>query len=70
MDSYFTGEKIEELVTKYNWEMVPISDGKYRLRQKDKHYMTTVDFAATTTTTRKFCVTYNAVLSGAAKKQD
>ena len=59
MDAHFTDEKIEELVTKYNWEMVPTGDGKFRLRQKDKHYMTTVDFGATTTTERKFCVPYN-----------
>lgn len=55
MDPYFTEEKIEELVTRYNWEMVPARNGKYKLRQKDAHYMTTVDFSAALSVVRKFC---------------
>ena len=60
-DAYFTDEKIEQSVTNNNWEMVPAGNGKYKLRQRDKHYMTTVDFDATDETIRKFCVTPNSV---------
>ena len=44
MDQYFTTEKIRQLVTKHNWELVHSDNGLYKLRQKDKHYMTTRDF--------------------------
>ena len=60
MDGYFTDEKIDELVTIHNWEMVPASGGRYKLRQKDKHYMETVEFIATENSVNKFCVTPNA----------
>jgi len=56
MDKYFTKKKIEELVTKHNWEMVKSKDGKYKLRQRDKHYMTTVDFDAAVSTAKMLCV--------------
>lgn len=45
-DAYFTAEKIEFLVKNHNWEMVPSGAGKFKLRQKDNHHMTTVDFEA------------------------
>jgi len=54
MDSYFTDEKIEQLVTCHNWEMVRADDGKYKLRQIDRHYMTTVDFVASDETAEKY----------------
>ena len=47
MDNYFTDELIEELTTNYDWELVPSRDGKFKLRQKDSHHMTTSDFYAT-----------------------
>lgn len=56
MDGYFTDEKIEQLVTRHNWELVPSVGDMYKLRQKDKHYMTSFDFHATDETVRKFCV--------------
>lgn len=60
MDPYFTDEKIAELVTRHNWELVPADGhGKYKLRQKDRYYMTTADFDAADEVVRKFCVAYN-----------
>lgn len=56
---YFSHEKIEILVTKHNWEMIPSVGGAYKLRQKGRHYMETVDFMASDETVKKFCVTYN-----------
>lgn len=41
---YFNEERINNLTTNYNWELVRLSNGGYHLRQKDKHYMKTVDF--------------------------
>ena len=46
MDTYFTDEKIHTLITYYNWEMIKSVDGLYMLRQKDNHYMITVNFFA------------------------
>ena len=63
MDAYFTNEKIEQLVMNHNWEMVPANGGKYKLRQKNKHYMMTIDFEATEETAHKFCVAHNAKLT-------
>jgi hypothetical protein len=57
MDEYFTDEKIAELVTKHNWEMVPAGGGRHKLRQKDMNYMETVEFMATEEAVSKFCVT-------------
>ena len=56
MDNYFTDEKIQELTTKHNWEMVPAGtgNGRYKLRQKDRHYMTTIDFEATEEIVKKY----------------
>ncbi len=57
MDDYFTDDKIFELVTRHGWEMVPAGDSsKYKLRQRDRHYMTTADFEAPPGAVRKFCV--------------
>ena len=60
MDEYFTDEKIFELITKGNWELVTASGGRHKLRQKDKHYIETVEFMATKEAVSKFCVTPSA----------
>ncbi len=62
-DPYFTDDKIEELVTQFNWEMVKSGSGKYRLRQKDSHHMTTVEFAASGAIARRFCALDNKGVS-------
>lgn len=58
MESYFSYSKIEQLVTDYNWELVQSGD-KYKLRQKDKHYITTGEFSASEEVVKRFCVTLN-----------
>lgn len=55
-DDYFTEEKIEQLVTQHNWEMIEAGNGKYKLRQKENHYMTTVDFSAPDHMVKKYLV--------------
>jgi hypothetical protein len=44
MSKYFTEQKINQLITENNWELVSQQPGLYFLRQKDKHYMKTVFF--------------------------
>ena len=68
MDDYFTDDKIFELVTRHGWEMVPAGDsGKYKLRQKDKHYMTTADFEATPEAVHKW--SHGAVTTDVPRQQ-
>ena len=54
-DPYFTDSKIEELVTKHDWEMVPSENGLYKLRQKGRHHITTLDFPASEETVNRHC---------------
>lgn len=71
MDTYFTSEKIAELVTRHNWEMVRSGgDGKYKLRQRDQHHIATADFDAAEEVASKFCVTPNAILTGSRSESD
>lgn len=56
MDSYFTKEKIEDLIINHNWELVRDYGGRYKLRQTDKHYMTTVSFDADDSVVDKFLI--------------
>lgn len=50
----FTEERIEHLTTQHNWELASTDNGQYFLRQKDKHYMKTVDFNLPENVARKF----------------
>ena len=54
VDEYFTTDKVKDLTTNHNWEMVTAGDCKFVLRQKDDHAMKTVEFHATDETAR-FC---------------
>ena len=59
-DEYFTDARIDGLVNQDKWEMVPSKNGMYKLRKKDKHYMSTTDFHALDETIKKYCVSSNA----------
>ena len=54
VDTYFTDEKISDLIANHNWEMVRAPSGLYQLRQKTKRYMNTVEFYANPETVRKY----------------
>ena len=50
----FNDERIVHLTVNHNWELAYSDDGKYHLRQKDKHYMKTVDFKLPENVAKKY----------------
>lgn len=44
MSDYFTKERVKDLTENHNWEIAESGNNLVHLRQKDKHYMKTVDF--------------------------
>lgn len=50
----FTEQEIEHLTQEHNWELVCEGDDLYLLRQKDRHYMTTVSFSLPESVAAKF----------------
>lgn len=53
-DTYFNWEKVLELTSQRNWELVRLKEGKFRLEQKDKRYILTVPFNADEQTKKYF----------------